>query len=69
MSESVNPYLHRFTVMPDWANELASLRSEMAKLNEGISEVQTGIITLSELIERKPEHGTPETDDPRTLKE
>lgn len=28
----VNPYLHRFNVMPDWANELAFLRSEMAKL-------------------------------------
>ena len=59
-----NPYLHRFNVMPDWANELAFLRSEMAKLQGGESEGDTGICTLSTLIERKPEHGTPEMDDP-----
>tara|TARA_R100000458_G_C8278539_1_gene254984 strand:- start:20768 stop:21013 length:246 start_codon:yes stop_codon:yes gene_type:complete len=60
----VNPYLHRFTVMPDWANELAFLRSEMAKLQAGIEDVETGLCTLSELTERKPEHDDT-MDDPK----
>ena len=64
MSEA-NPYLHRFTVMPDWANELAFLRSEMAKLQAGEEGEQTGLCTLSDLIERKPEHGEPTMDDPK----